>query len=73
MRHAITRLDAVLPQYDSHMLLQVYDSLLIEVPKSALAEVTPIISTEMTRDFPFTVPLAVELKAGKSWGSQEAT
>lgn len=68
MRHAITRLSDILPQWDAHMLLQVYDSILFEVPVHAVKKLIPIIRREMTRDFPFKVPMEVEIKVGRSWG-----
>lgn len=70
IRVAITRMGKPLREkYDTHMLLQVYDSILFEVPEKALTEVARFINREMVRDFPFRVPMVAELKAGKRWGN----
>lgn len=68
MRVAICRLAGSLKDWDAHMLLQVYDSILFEVRTSELKQVVKIIDRDMTRDYPFSVPMVVEVKAGKRWG-----
>lgn len=70
LRHAILRLARILPEYDAHMILQVYDQILIDAPKDALPKVVPIVEREMTRDFDWcSVPFAVETKTGQRWGT----
>ena len=68
MRIAICRLSEWLPQWDAHMLLQVYDQILFEVPTKLVKQLVPRIVEDMTKGFPFSVPFAVEVKVGKSWG-----
>jgi DNA polymerase I len=52
----------------SHMLLQVHDELLLEVPEGELAEVTGVVVREMENAVELSVPLEVEVKSGRSWG-----
>lgn len=68
MRIAICRLFERLKDEDAHMLLQVYDQILFEVPASSVKRLVPVIREEMTRDFPFSIPFVVDIKAGKRWG-----
>lgn len=68
MRIAITRLAQWLPDWDAHMLLQVYDQVLFEVPTSVVKGIIPHIRADMVEDFPFTIPFAVDIKVGKRWG-----
>lgn len=68
IRHAILRLAERLPEYDAHMQLQVYDQILLEAPTKQMKVVAKIVEEEMTRDFPFSVPMAVEIKTGQRWG-----
>ncbi len=68
MRIAICRLHDALAGTDSHMLLQVYDQVLFEVPTKKLRKIVPIIREEMIRDFPFSIPFAVDIKVGERWG-----
>lgn len=70
MRHAICRLAEVFRnnREDAHMLLQVYDQILFEIPDEDVQRLVPIIREYMTEDFPFDVPFAVDIKIGKSWG-----
>jgi DNA polymerase-1 len=70
LRHAICRVDEkyVNSKYDVHQNLQVYDSLLLEVPKGEAKRLAPGIRHEMIRDFPFDVPMEVDCKIGQKWG-----
>lgn len=68
MRIAICRLAASLDGMDAHMLLQVYDQILLECPKRDVKRVVKIVREEMTRDFPFNVPFVVDIKVGERWG-----
>jgi DNA polymerase-1 len=69
LRHAICRIDEkyVNSKYDVHQLLQVYDSLLLEVPKGEGKRLAPGLRHEMIRDFPFDVNMEVEIKIGQRW------
>lgn len=71
MRIAICRLFERFQGQDAHMLLQVYDQILFEVLRSEVHRWIPVIREEMTRDFPFSVPFAVDIKVGKRWGQLE--
>ena len=51
----------------THMLLQVHDELLFDVPKPELEVVTPIIREEMQQAYKLSVPLIVEIGTGNNW------
>jgi DNA polymerase-1 len=53
--------------FRARMVLQVHDELLLELPRSELAAVAPVVRETMTRALPLDVPLDVELKSGDSW------
>jgi DNA polymerase-1 len=55
----------------SKMLLQVHDELVFEVPKEELEEVRGLVEEIMPRALALSVPLRVEVKAGKNWGEME--
>ena len=67
MKLALIRLNDALPD-GVKMLLPVHDSVLLEVPE-ALVEDTRRIVVEAMETLPagFTVPLKVEVKAGRTW------
>lgn len=50
------------------LLLQVHDSIVFEIPEDIIHDVLPRINKLMT-DFDFDVPLRVDIKYGKSWGT----
>ena len=54
-------------QYRAFMLLQVHDELIFEVPPEELEKVSVMVQEQMEGIFPLTVPLKVDLKAGKDW------
>lgn len=49
------------------MLLQVHDELVFEVPKEELKTATALIQKLMTEALQLRIPLAVDIKYGKSW------
>ncbi len=49
------------------MILQVHDELLFEMPESELEALRGIVKEEMERALPLSVPLKVEIGAGKNW------
>lgn len=49
------------------MLLQVHDELIFEVPKDELETATVLIQKLMTEALQLRIPLAVDIKHGKSW------
>ena len=51
----------------THMLLQVHDELLFDVPKPELEVVTPLIREEMQQAYKLSVPLIVEIGTGNNW------
>ncbi|WP_445191153.1 DNA polymerase I [Sphingomonas sp. Tas61C01] len=55
------------------MLLQVHDELVFEMPEGDVAAATPVIEAVMAGAaapaMPLSVPLAVEIGTGKSWGA----
>ena len=67
MKLALIRLHDRLPD-EVHMLLPVHDSVLLSVPES-LVEQTRQVVVEVMEAMPdgFTVPLRVEIKAGRTW------
>jgi DNA polymerase-1 len=50
------------------MILQVHDELVLEVQKTKLEDARELIRTEMENAWSLTVPLVVEIGAGRSWG-----
>lgn len=68
IRHCILRNYRDLTPKGVRMLLQVHDSIMFEVLDEILFDVLPIISKNMT-DFDFGVPMKVDIKYGKRWGS----
>ena len=50
-----------------HMLLQIHDELLFEIPDSAVAEMLPRITETMEQVWQLDVPLTVEVGQGQTW------
>ncbi|MEX1247520.1 MAG: DNA polymerase I [Anaerolineales bacterium] len=73
MKLAMLRVAAALPRaaLHGHMLLQVHDELVIEVPEKELGEAAKLISQEMGTAYKLKVPLATDMKWGKNWGEME--
>jgi len=53
------------------MLLQVHDELLFEVPESEVVEMGDLVCSTMESAMELTVPIRVDLKAGKNWGEMQ--
>lgn len=53
------------------MLLTIHDELLFEIDKDIKKEATKEIKREMEEGFRLSVPLIVEIKEGKNWGSMK--
>ncbi|MDW8015444.1 MAG: DNA polymerase I [Bacteroidia bacterium] len=68
---AMLRLHQRLPMI--HLLLQIHDELLWEVPIEAVDQVAPIIESEMKNALPLPndVPIEVEIQVGKNWLEME--
>jgi len=55
----------------SKMTLQVHDELLFEVPPEELGEMRALVAEVMPQAMKLSVPLKVEVKAGKNWGQMD--
>lgn len=66
---AMLRVDAALREAapGAHMLLQVHDELLLEVPEGEAAAAAAAVRRAMEGVHPLRVPLAVDQKVGRSW------
>ena len=51
----------------SHMLLQIHDELLFEIPENAVEEMLPRITETMENVWQLDVPLTVEVGQGHTW------
>jgi DNA polymerase-1 len=51
----------------SHMVLQVHDELVFDVPRHDLDEVAPLVKDTMEHAYELSVPLEVETKVGRDW------
>lgn len=74
MKLAMLRVDAALTasKLNGHMLLQVHDELVIEVPEDEVEKTAKLVSAEMAAAYQLDVPLQTEVKAGKNWGEMKA-
>jgi len=57
--------------YKSQLLLQVHDDLLFEVPVNETDSMISIIRDKMENSVTLSVPMAVDIKAGKNWGEMK--
>jgi DNA polymerase I len=66
---AMIRIDAALREQGlkSRMTLQVHDELVFEVPEEELDTMRTLVRDQMEQVHPLTVPLLVEIGAGKNW------
>jgi DNA polymerase I len=66
---AMIRLDAELRKHfpDAHMVLQVHDELVFDVPVELVPEVSARVQDIMEHALPLEVPLEVEMKLGEDW------
>ncbi|MNY05922.1 DNA polymerase I, thermostable [compost metagenome] len=54
--------------FKAHMILQVHDELVLEVPKAEIEAVSALVRETMESAYPqLAVPLKVELSVGPSW------
>ena len=70
MRVTITRLHRELAPEGVHMLLQIHDQVLWEVPEAQVSNIVPRI-VEIMEDQQFRVPFKVDVSVGDSWGKLE--
>jgi DNA polymerase-1 len=54
-------------QLPGHMLLQIHDELLFEIPEAAVDDIIPQIQEVMENVWPLQVPLTVEVGRGHNW------
>ena len=64
---AMIRLQEILQDYRANLLLQVHDELVLEVPPEEWEELEPIIKSTMEEAIELSIPLAVDINAGKNW------
>lgn len=70
MRIAMRRCAVAMRKMDVHMLLNIHDAILFEIPLGSRKEVVPIVASLMT-DFALDPPMSVEAKAGPTWGEMK--
>jgi len=54
-------------KYQSRLLLQVHDELILEVVKAEIDEVSELVRVQMGKAYPLRAPLDVSVGIGKSW------
>ncbi|MGL4879618.1 MAG: DNA polymerase I [Waterburya sp.] len=64
---AMIKLHQILQDYQARLLLQVHDELVLEIPPEEWSELQPIIKSTMENAVELTVPLVVDISAGKNW------
>ena len=67
MKLAMLEVDKKLPK-DAHMLLQIHDSILVEVPKTKANAVASMLKKTMENVHKLPVKLDVDIKVGSTWG-----
>lgn len=73
VKRSMIRITQILEQKNlcksAGLVLTIHDELLFEVPEGEIAEVCKIIKHEMENVCSLDVPLKVQVKMGKKWGS----
>lgn len=64
---AMIRIHEKLKNINSHLIMQVHDELVLEVPKSEIEVAKEIVTNEMETALPLNVPVVVEIGIGKNW------
>ncbi len=64
---AMIKLHELLQSYESKLLLQVHDELVLEIPPDELEILKPKIKAIMENAVSLTVPLIAEIKTGSNW------
>lgn len=64
---AMVQLQAALEPYESRLLMQVHDELVLEVPPKELEEVRSQIKTTMEMALPLSIPLVADVHTGANW------
>jgi DNA polymerase I len=70
IKKAMLQVESVLKEAGlaAHMLLQLHDELLLEVPRGELAETARLLRRAMEGVVSLQVPLTVDLRTGENWG-----
>jgi DNA polymerase-1 len=53
------------------MILQVHDELLFELPQTEIEKLKELVFQIMPNAIKLSVPVKVDIKAGRSWGDME--
>ncbi|TVQ58315.1 MAG: DNA polymerase I [Spirulina sp. DLM2.Bin59] len=64
---AMVKINQILEDYQAQLLLQVHDELVLEMPPTEWEELKPKICDVMETAVNLTVPLKVDIHAGKNW------
>ncbi|MGB5594683.1 MAG: DNA polymerase I, partial [Crocosphaera sp.] len=64
---AMVKIQEILNNYKANLLLQVHDELVFEIPPQEWEELEDKIKTTMENAVTLTVPLVVDIHAGKNW------
>ncbi len=64
---AMIKLNELLKPYQSKLLLQVHDELVLEVPKEEWSDLRSLIQTTMSSAIPLSIPLLAEVHSGPNW------
>ncbi len=67
MKLAMIQLDEKLKAFESKMLLQVHDELIIEAPQAEVEAVSLLIEETMQQAYKMKVPLLTEVGVGPNW------
>lgn len=68
MKIAMINITKALEGYESKLLLQVHDELILEVKESELEQVKDLVNKEMTGAVKLRVPLRCSIETGDDWG-----
>ena len=64
---AMIKLDGALKQYDSHLLVQIHDEVIVEVPMDKIEVVKGVIKDTMENALKLNVPIKVKIVEGDRW------
>lgn len=69
IKAAMVSIDRILLKegLSSHMILQVHDELVFDIPKDEEESVRKIVTREMKEALKLSVPVEVEIGVGKNW------
>ncbi|MGA1134540.1 MAG: DNA polymerase, partial [Prochlorotrichaceae cyanobacterium] len=69
---AMVNIDQLLQPYRAHLMLQVHDELVFEIPPEELADLKPKIQQAMSQAVSLQVPLNVDIHVGQNWMDAKA-